>query len=478
MPMPREGNLARGEKGEYAVRRILKAGDAATACEAVETRSGNRVFLKLYTAPTPRCEWFRPYLDYERELNARLAKDDYLRDISVPALDVFAAPLLGSDGTPLSKHPSIFQVFHWVEGGLTLKDVTSPAPGTTPADWITRLYLAKIFVSALDRLHARNIVHTDLKPENVALMLIPMDDGETRQRPTLLDMDFSILSDRVAPWHGKCGYTGTPGYHSPEHLRGEVPQKASDVFTAGIILCELLAGRHPFASAFGGETDELKRRMREGETDFAGHGIPLLRDATESLSLLLEQSLSPDPNDRPTAAQLAGELSLLRRRHPLKGRLSLPPDAGTPADLRRETERAARAVEGETAMTATPTKPTTMVAPDTARPEVAPYRAGIPAVGSSKLILLGKTGAIRTRVPLAPTRTLFERAVGDDARFTDRRPQFEVMPEAGVWIVRPTKAANATFLNGEPLVEPAVLKSGDVLSIQNLYAKLTVSFAA
>ena len=94
MPMPREGNVARGDKGEYAVRRILKSGDAAVACEAQEKGTGRKVFLKLYISPTSRCDWFRPYLDYERELNRRLAEDDYLRDVSVPATDVFAAPLL------------------------------------------------------------------------------------------------------------------------------------------------------------------------------------------------------------------------------------------------------------------------------------------------------------------------------------------------------------------------------------------------
>ena len=45
MPMPREGNLARGEKGEYAVRRILKSGDAAVSCEAQEKGTGRKVFL-------------------------------------------------------------------------------------------------------------------------------------------------------------------------------------------------------------------------------------------------------------------------------------------------------------------------------------------------------------------------------------------------------------------------------------------------
>lgn len=466
MPMPREGNVARGDKGEYAVCRILKAGDTAVASEARETGTGRTVFLKLYNAPKSRCEWFRPYLAYERELNARLEKDDYLRDVAVPAIEVFATPLRGADGTPLSKHPSVFQVFRWVEGGRTLKDRIAPA-----TSWAERVYLAKIFLSALARLHDRNVVHCDLKPENVGLQPFVLPDGEERLRPTLLDMDFSILSDRTAPWHGKAGYTGTPGYHSPEHLRGEVPQKASDVFTAAVILCELLAGRHPFASAFDGETDELKRRMREGETDFAG-GIPLLGSPGGALPGLLERALSPNPEDRPAAKEFAMELSRVRHSLSGGGRLTLPPDSGTPAAKARETERAAmKPAEPEAKPVATADKGAALS--DKPRAPVAASASAAP-----KLVLRGKAGAIRTRTMLAPGRALLVRAVGDEARFTDGRPQFEVVPEGGRWTVRPTRPRNPTFLNGAPLRAPAVLKPGDVLSILSVYAKLTVSFAA
>ena len=469
MPMPREGNLARGEKGEYAVRRILKAGDAAVACEAEDRAAGRKVFLKLYNAPKPKCDWFRPYLDYERELNGRLAKDDFLRDVSVPAVDVFASPLLGADGRPLSKHPSAFQVFRWLDGGITLKDATSRPAGEPEPDWATRVYLAKIFVSALERLHARNVIHCDLKPENVGLEPFEPEGHAPRVRPTLLDMDFSILADRTAPWHGKLGYTGTPGYHSPEHLRGEVPQKASDVFTAAIILCELLAGRHPFASAFEGEADELRRRMREGETDFGDAPVPLLGPCETELPELLRLALIPDPEERPAAARLSKDLARLRRSlagggSPRFGWLFDPPAASAGDTGRVEPETAAVAVA--------PVR----TAGDVAAAE--PVREEAPPPRPSKLVLRGKIGAIRTRTALAPNRALLSRVIGDDARFTDGRPQFEVIPADDRWIVRPTSPLNPTFLNGSPLRAPAALKDGDVLSIQSVYARISVSFAA
>jgi serine/threonine protein kinase len=52
-------------------------------------------------------------------------------------------------------------------------------------------------------------------------------------------MDFSLLSDQRAPWHGHQGYVGTDNYRSPEHMtRGRLPGLASDVFTCGLMLYE------------------------------------------------------------------------------------------------------------------------------------------------------------------------------------------------------------------------------------------------
>ena len=60
-------------------------------------------------------------------------------------------------------------------------------------------------------------------------------------------MDFSLLADRKAPWHGYQAYIGTDNYRSPEHMtRGAIPSTASDIFTSGLILYELLVGVHPY----------------------------------------------------------------------------------------------------------------------------------------------------------------------------------------------------------------------------------------
>ena len=63
-----------------------------------------------------------------------------------------------------------------------------------------------------------------------------------------------MLTDEQAPWHGHQGYVGSDNYRSPEHFTaGAVPGAASDVFTCGLILYQLLAGQHPYWSEDQGE---------------------------------------------------------------------------------------------------------------------------------------------------------------------------------------------------------------------------------
>ncbi len=101
-------------------------------------------------------------------------------------------------------------------------------------------------LSALAHAHAQGIVHRDLKPENVFLSVDP--DGHVI--PKILDFGISKLMQPAVPRITTDGaMLGTPSYMAPEQARGlpNVDARA-DVFAAGILLYECLAGENPFAS--------------------------------------------------------------------------------------------------------------------------------------------------------------------------------------------------------------------------------------
>ena len=135
-----------------------------------------------------------------------------------------------------------YLVFEYVEGP-TLSQARRGQPAMPPRQ------AAELMLGVLDALaaaHEQGIVHRDLKPSNILLGT----DGRARV------MDFGIAA-RVAPPRRAAGrrsastetaavadgrIMGTPGYISPEAARGEAPVPAMDVFAAGVMLGELLAG--------------------------------------------------------------------------------------------------------------------------------------------------------------------------------------------------------------------------------------------
>ena len=108
------------------------------------------------------------------------------------------------------------------------------------------LAIALPLLSSLAHAHAEGIVHRDLKPENVFLSVDP--DGHVI--PKILDFGISKLLEPSVPRITTDGaMLGTPNYMSPEQARGlpDVDARA-DVFAAGILLYECIAGENPFAS--------------------------------------------------------------------------------------------------------------------------------------------------------------------------------------------------------------------------------------
>ncbi len=122
----------------------------------------------------------------------------------------------------------------------------------------------RLFVQVCDAVryaHRRLVVHRDLKPSNILVTA----EGE----PKLLDFGIARLLDEPAegaPATQTRAAAMTPEYASPEQIRGEPVSTATDVYSLGVVLYELLAGRRPFTAAAASRY-ELERMICEREAD-------------------------------------------------------------------------------------------------------------------------------------------------------------------------------------------------------------------
>jgi serine/threonine-protein kinase len=161
---------------------------------------------------------------------------------------------------------------------------------------------------ALHAAHSEGIVHRDLKPTN--LMIVDPDTPYEKVKV----MDFG-LAKLVEDGSGQSMLhkgsqtgvefaVGTPGYISPEQVRGEAAGARSDLYSVGVVLYELLTGRLPYVRA---ETmDVLFAHATEAPPSFQDIGAAGLVPA--EIENVVRRCLAKDPADRPASARdLASE---------------------------------------------------------------------------------------------------------------------------------------------------------------------------
>jgi len=165
--------------------------------------------------------------------------------------------------------------------------------------------------AGLQHAHDAGLVHRDLKPAN----LLVRDDG------VLKIADFGIARAAESTRQTQVGtLLGTAAYLAPEQIAGEDATVASDVYSLGAVLYELLTGRPPYSFA---SLAELAAKQSEG-------AIAPVRDVAPKVPPELEaavmHALARDPRFRPdSAAELAHELALSTERptRPLPTRRSV-----------------------------------------------------------------------------------------------------------------------------------------------------------
>src|SRR5687767_12509322 len=174
--------------------------------------------------------------------------------------------------------------------GQPLRDVI--AAGPLPR-WKVMTCATQI-AKGLEAAHARGIVHRDLKPENVFVSpaghVKILDFGLAAYRGGIGASSAEAETTTGATHAG--GVMGTPGYMSPEQVRGEAVDQRSDIFSFGCVLYELLSGRR----AFHGDTavDTMHAILRSEPRDLG----TLASDAPPPLVRIVERCLEKAPEAR------------------------------------------------------------------------------------------------------------------------------------------------------------------------------------
>jgi serine/threonine protein kinase len=157
------------------------------------------------------------------------------------------------------------------------------------------------FCDALHYFHEKGWVHKDIKPDN----LLVNQAGETR----LIDFAIAVRSvtglSRIF-WRKKKQGAGTRSYMSPEQIRGEPLDRRADIYSAGIMFFELVAGRLPYTANSGSEL--LKKHLQPG--------VPLLPPDTgvePAFAEIVRRMMAKKPGDRPqTMEEVLGEIRKTR----------------------------------------------------------------------------------------------------------------------------------------------------------------------
>lgn len=197
-----------------------------------------------------------------------------------------ALPRLYEDGTGRDVP---YVVFEYVDGPAL--DYEIEENGALSADEVTLLGVA--LLAALRTIHARGLVHVDVKPENVVLR-----DG----RPVLIDCGSARPVGRPQP---EGLLIGSPGYAAPDLEGGEPISVAMDVYGAGVTLHEALTGAQTF-----------------DPDDAAGDRPAPAALTDDALGMLVMRMLDPEPAARPALDDALATLAALAEQ---AGRNVRPP---------------------------------------------------------------------------------------------------------------------------------------------------------
>jgi len=257
--------------GRFELRRVLGSGAQATVWLGFDPRLEREVAIKWMNQAAQASAGY----DWRREARS-------VSRLTHPHIvPVFEADL--SEGRP-------FLVFEYAVGDTLAERLRRD--GAMAPHAAVGMMLGVL--EGLQAAHAAGVVHRDLKPSNVLV------DADGRARV----MDFGIAGLMHEADGGDGMIVGTPGYISPEAARGEAPTPAMDVFSAGVLLIEMLTGERLLREA------DAKRALQRVVNEDLLLPPQLSTAVDDVLRAVLRRAIARDPMQRlPTASALHAALS-------------------------------------------------------------------------------------------------------------------------------------------------------------------------
>ncbi len=233
-------------------------------------------------------------------LASHLASDEHVRRFQAEAKAAarFRHPSIVHIHEVGRLHDQHYFTMEYIEGTSLAKRIDS-----TPVDLETAVRWVEEVARAVGKLHRQGVVHRDLKPSNILL--------DADEKPYVTDFGLVKVFEADSADTATGVIIGTPSYMAPEQAaaRSSAVGPASDVYSLGAILYELLTGRPPFREDTPLET---VMRVLVGEPPLPR---TINRSIPQELELILLKCLAKASADRyPSAEELADDLERFRKR--------------------------------------------------------------------------------------------------------------------------------------------------------------------
>lgn len=261
----------------YEILEIIGAGGMAVVYKAMDHRLGRFVAIKILRDELASDEEFRRRFQTEAQAVAMLSHPNI-----VSVYDVSHSERVE------------YIVMELIEGVTLMQYMQKKGA----LGWKEALHFSVQISKALEHAHSKGIVHRDIKPQNIMILL----DG------TIKVADFGIAALESAQEQRSAQTVGSVHYIAPEQARGGTPDTRSDIYSLGVVMYEMLTGQMPY----DGETAEQIALKH-----ITGIAVPpqeLNPEIPDELARITLKAMNADINERyQSASELLADLEEFRK---------------------------------------------------------------------------------------------------------------------------------------------------------------------